>query len=258
MRLVALTAVAMMGTGCFVSTSDPSSGDVNLFWSFLRHAPAANQLGFVVYDESLGAVNAAGVCPESDVDTVRVESVAGPIDIACTGPIGGGLYSQGIVLTNLPAGNNSIRVTGFRNGTAVYRSTTTVNVLRNLTVDKTVSVEGVSAPLDLFADLFSNPTPVAYLDCAEANRPNITFQLRDSFGTLVEDGTVGCQGGLPAPVLVGDADLDNYTVRMQGFIPPSTAVALDSCRVPFDHFAGQTGAGGVVANLFTNPVPSCL
>jgi len=256
MRLAALTAVAMMGTGCFVS-NDRAVGDVNLFWNFLRHAPAANQLGSVLYDETLDAVNVNGICPQSGVDTVRVESDAGLIDIECTGPVGGGLYSQGIVISNLPAGTNSIRVTGYRGGTAVFRSTASVNVLANFTVDRVVSVEGLSADLDVFGYLFDRSTNQDYLTCGEAGSPNIGYSIRDGAGTLVEEGLTGCSNPLPSLTFSGFLDLDNYTVRLQGFTVPGGALVFDSCSVAFDHFATQTGANGWAPTLRANPVPVC-
>ncbi len=265
MRLVALTAAAaLLGTGCFVSTTDPippppgQVGDANVFWSFLRSAPASPG-GFVEYDASLAAVNAQGICPESDVDTVRVTSAAGTRDVACTGPIPGGGYSQGITILDLPEGLNSVTLTGYRGGVAVYRSTTSVNVLANTTVDKVVPVQGISAALDLNADLRDFSTGLFYANCTEAGFPDITYQLFDSFGTLVEDGASACQNPLPVFAFTGFVDFDNYTVRLKGFEPVQGGRQIfDSCNQALDHFQTQTGVFG--DNTFTlnaNKSPFC-
>lgn len=261
MRLVALTAAAaLLGTGCFVSTTDPippppgQVGDANVFWSFLRSAPASPG-GFVEYDASLAAVNAQGICPESDVDTVRVTSAAGTRDVACTGPIPGG-YSQGITIFNLPAGPNAVTLTGYRGGVAVYRSTTSVNVLANATVDKVVPVQGISAALDVYAYLTFGLSNTDYLTCGGAGNPNVDYWIWDSAGTLVEQGSSGCSNPLPTFTFTGFVDLDNYTVRLQG-TPPGGSLTFDSCAVARDHFGTETGAGGWTIDLFSSPLPAC-
>lgn len=264
MRLSALAVVAMLGSGCIVHNTNDGYvpppvgyGDVRVFWEFMRNAPAANVNGFVIYDESLAAVNASGVCPESDVDTVRLESSLGTVDVACTGPVTGGGYSQGYVLRSLPAGSNSIRVTGFRGGQAVYRSTVNVPVPSAGVVDRIVTVQGISAGLELYGYLFNSGFGQDYLTCAEALDPNIDFWLWDSFGTLVESGSTSCSDPLPSITFAGFADLDNYTVRMQGFSVPADVMVFDTCNQAFNHFGAQTGGLGVTADLLTNPVPTC-
>ncbi len=261
MRLVALTAAAaLLGTGCFVSTTDTFPpgpvGDANVFWSFLRSAPASPG-GFVEYDASLASVNAQGICPQSDVDTVRVTSAAGTRDVACTGPIPGGGYSQGITIANLPAGPNAVTLTGYRGSLAAYRASFTVNVVANATVDRVVALDGVSADLEVFAYLSERSTGFDYLTCAEAFSPNISVTLHDSFGTLVADDLVGCVGPLPVITFSGFVDVDSYTVRMQGFAVPGGALVFDSCDQPLNHFTTQVGGQGFAAVLETNPVPAC-
>jgi len=256
MRLFALTVAAMLGTGCIVHNDNNGRGDVDLFWDFLRTAPAQVD-GFVIYDDSLGAVNVGGVCPQSDVDTVRVTSAAGTIDVACTGPVGGGQYSQGLTIHSLPAGANTVTITGFRGGTAVYRSSPIVNVLANQTVTRIVDVVGIPADLDIFGYLAFGDPPDSYLTCGEAGSPDIGFRIWDSFGTLVDQGLTDCIGVLPLLTFAGTAELDNYTLRMQGFRTSDNALVFDSCNVPFDHFGPQVGVGGVTTTLFTRPVPAC-
>ena len=260
MRMHALTAaaVALLATGCGGSSQMPL-GDVDVFWDFVRFAPA-HAGGVRVYDSSLAAANVNGVCPESGVDSVRVTSALGSIDVACTGPVGGGVYSQGLTLRDLDVGPNNITVTGFRGSTAVYRSTVTVQVLANQATQRVVDVAGIQREIDLLGDLLSGVPGTPYANCAAANFPDISFDVHDSFGTLVLSGLVGCGTSLPSTLYAQALDVDNYTVRAKGLVTGTSSVVLDSCSVPFDHFVDQlvSSSNPVTVDLFTNPVPTCL
>ncbi|HET9554146.1 MAG TPA: hypothetical protein VFP50_14350 [Anaeromyxobacteraceae bacterium] len=261
MRLLALTATALLGTGCFVSsTNSTPGGDVNVYWDFIRHTQAGGvpSSGSVTYDASLGAVNTSGICPESDVDTVRVSSAAGTFDIACTGPAGGGAYVQGAVVHGLPIGTRTITLLGYRSSVLVYQTSVSVDVLANSTVTApTAHLEGVQAPLDVFADLAFGTPGTLYASCAAAGSPNITYTLTDSLGTLVASGTAGCSDPLPSLTFRDQLDLDSYTVRLKGLRVSDNALVFDACNKTLQHFGSQTGAGGFAPTLFTLPVPTC-
>lgn len=261
MRTLALTAAlatALTGTGCFISSNPPAPvGDVFLYWAFQRAAPAQPD-GVIVYDANYAAVSPAGVCPESDVDTVRVESGPRWFDIACTG-LSDGSYVQGAVLVDLPAGWNDVTLTGYRGGVASYRSTVQVNVPADSYTSQYVDIAGLAAPLEAFAYLsYQVPAPGgSYLTCAEASSPNLSIFIYDVvFGLLVDSFQAGCSDPLPAFAYSETLDLDDYDVRMQGRTPGGTLV-FDSCTVPLAHFGSQVGASGFTATLFTSPVPTC-
>ena len=256
-RIAFAAAAALLGTGCISSTTTTTVppqdyGSVNLYWSFAKTAPAQSS-GHIDYDTSYtGTAN--GPCAESHVEQVTVDSALGSATVDCVHTNG----VQGLGLDGLPAGLQTLRVRGWRGTYAVYDGTFQVNVPANGVANQYVAVAGVSAPLDVFAYLaWGTPTATNYATCADANSPNIGYQILDVWGAVVDDGTVGCSDPLPAPVFVGDLDLDNYDVRMQGLAVPGGAVVLDSCKVAFDHFGAQTGANGVAPVLYTQPVPTC-
>ena len=265
MRALAMTAAvatALAGTGCGVgSSSSGPTGTVNLYWAFDRSAPAQPG-GFVTYDASYGspaATGTSGTCPESYVDTVRVSSAAGTFDIGCTGPSGGG-WTQGAVVDLLPAGPNTIGLTGYRGSQAVYRSSVDVMVTANGVATVHAAMQGISAPLEAYAYLAFGPSPgTDYLTCADALVPNFTVQIFDVVSRkLIDDYSAGCSDPLPAYVYPGPLDLDDYTVRMKGYDVTSPGLLVfDSCDVALSHFGPQVGAGGFTATLLTAPVPAC-
>jgi hypothetical protein len=269
MRSLALAlCVAVLGTGCIIHDDDDddgyyygSVGDVNVYWEFIRNAPAQTN-GYVVYDASLTGT-ATGACPDSAVEWVRVTSTAGTYDADCqTWNAADGVSVQGITIGNLPEGTQTVRVRGYRGSVVVHDSSVTVDVFASDVVDAVVSVEPVQASAELYADLAWGTTtpPSYYASCADAGYPNVSYALYDGFGTLVAEDLVGCEDPLPTFVYGDQLDLDNYTVRMQGIATSGAStgqVVFDSCGVDFDHFSTQTGTNGVAVNLLTNPVPSC-
>jgi hypothetical protein len=254
-RLALTAALATLCSGCWITTAD-SVGSVNVYWDFRRDAPAQAG-GHVFYDSSFAAVNVNGICPESGVDTVLVESEAGRVDLDCTGPVGGGNYVQGLVVDGLLSGNTSITVTGFRSGTAVYRSTAPVTVLGGSVVSLFVDVAGIQAPLEARGDLAFGDPAALYPDCAAAGAPNLDIELHDSFGTLVDHLVSGCSDPLPSLAYNDLVDLDNYTIRLRGKRVSDGALVFDACNKPFDHFGTDTGANAFTATLLTLPVPTC-
>lgn len=257
MRRLALTlATAVLSSGCIIGDDDddhlppPSGvGSVIVYWDFLRNAPAQPQ-GAVLYDADLVGPG-TGPCAQSAVEVVTIDVGGAPqfvVDCVYQGV-------QGATLDLLPTGPQAARVRGWRGDFVVYDSTVTLDVFQDqVTEQPLVDVEGVRAPIDLFGDLAAGAT--FYASCAEADVPNISFTLWDSFGTLIDDGVAGCSDPLPAPVFAGDLDLDNYTVRMEGTAtqgPNLGDVVFDSCNQVFDHFDAQIGTGGVAVTLQTPP-----
>ncbi len=259
-RLAFVLTAAVLGTGCIVATDD--TGSVNLYWDFIRNAPAQPD-GIIVYDESdVGSPD--GRCDESGVDFVTVDSPAGQVSVPC---VFAGV--EGVGLDGIVEGTRTFRVRGWRtiglSDVVVYDRTFGLAVVGSATTNHFLDVSAVSAPLDLFAFLAFGPPPgTGYPSCAaatpagSASPPNLRFEVRDFFGTLVDQGTAACAGALPAAVFAGDLDLDDYKVRMQGLRVEDAALVFDSCSVDLAHFAAQTGASGLAPTLFTNPVPTCL
>lgn len=265
MRRLALTlATAVLASGCIIGDHDDDHtpypppgglGSVIVYWDFVRNAPAQPQ-GRIVYDFDLEGPG-TGACAESAVELVTVDVAGVPqyvVDCTYQGV-------QGATLDLVPSGAQPARIRGWRGDFAVYESSVTLNVVPDqVTEQPVVDVEAVRAPIDLFAYLASVSPPTDYLTCAEAGNPNLSYRLWDSLGTEIDGATVGCEGPLPAPVFVGDLDLDNYVVRMQGIAtagPDSGKVVFDSCDYAFDHFDAQVGEAGFAPTLLTRPVPTC-
>jgi hypothetical protein len=249
-------AAAFLGTGCFVGDDD-DVGTVNLYWDFVRSAPAQTGAGgIIVYDDDDGEVEETdGPCSESGVDFVTVQSPRGDVEVDC---VYGGV--EGVAIDGIVEGVRPFRFIGWRGAVAVYDRTVSLEVRGNVATDHFVDVNGVSRPLDMFAYLATGtpPNETDYLTCGAAGSPNIDFEIREVvFDEVVERGFVGCSDPLPATVFVGDLDLDNYNVRMRGLRTSDDAVVLDSCDVPLDHFDAQTGVEGFAPTLLTNPVPTC-
>jgi hypothetical protein len=257
----AAAAAALVGTGCISSSSStpppPQVGSVNLYWSFVRTAPA-QALGRIDYDTTYRGT-AIGPCAQSAVDSVTVDSAVGQVEVDCVTAGQGGTFVQGLGIDGLPAGPQTFRFRGWRGSVLVYDSIVTRDVHAGMVMDYYVAMQGVSAPLDLFAYLSYGVAPgTLYASCAAAGSPNIGFEIKDVvFGTVVDSGLVGCSDPLPATVFVGDLELDDFDVRMRGYEVPGGALVFDSCDVPLAHFAGQIGGAGLAPVLRTLPVPVC-
>ncbi|HSD22550.1 MAG TPA: hypothetical protein VLC54_21040 [Anaeromyxobacter sp.] len=260
MRRLALTlATAVLASGCIIGDDDDhfvGAGSAIVYWDFIRNAPAQLPDGAVLYDSTLEGVG-TGPCVQSGVEVVTID-VAGlqqfVVDCVFQGV-------QGATLDGLPAGSVSARIRGWRGQVVVHDTTAALQVFDGQVTDQgIIDVDPVRAPIDLFGDLAFGLAPTPYASCAEAENPNISFELFDGYGTRIDAAVVGCSGPLPAPVFTGDLDLDNYTVRMQGIgtrAPFVGQVVFDSCVVPFDHFGTGVGDAGVFVTLRTQPVPTC-
>lgn len=273
-RLAAVLAAAVLGTGCIITDDDNvplvDYGSVNLYWDFIRNAPALAPPSIIVYDESDTDPSILdGPCDESAVDFVTVDSPVGQIVVTCVYSGGGPVGVEGVGIDGIPEGVRSFRVRGWRTiggfDYAVYDRTFSLQVPGLTTTDHFLDVTGVSEPLDMFAYLASGtpPNEIDYTSCSAAIPtgstvpPNIGFEVRDVFGTLVEEGFVGCSDPLPAPVFTDSLELDDFKVRMTGYRVEDGAVVFDSCWLDLAHFTPQTGVNGFAPTLFTQPVPSC-
>lgn len=262
-RLAAVLAAAVLGTGCLVTSDDVDHGSVNLYWDFVRNAPALAAPSVIVYDDTdVGSPD--GACDQSAVDFVTVDSPVGQVVVDC---VYGGV--EGVGLDGLPEGTRSFRVRGWRtiglSDYAVYDRTFSLQVAGLTVTDHFLDVTGVSEPLDMFGYLAFGTPPgeTDYTSCAaaipagSAVPPNIGFEVRDVYGTLVDDGFVGCSDPLPALVFAGSLELDDFKVRMIGYRAEDDAVVFDSCWYDLAHFTPQLGAGGFAPTLLTQPIPSC-
>jgi hypothetical protein len=188
---------------------------------------------------------------------VDVATPVGTFTFDCVEPSSAGTGVQGTTILDVPEGLRSFTITGWRGNTAVYRHTVSLDVARGLSDVEgyRVDVEPITAPIDLFAYLYSVEADRFYTTCTEAGRPDIFYDVYDSFGTLILSEEAACTATTIAdPVLVyaNDLDLDNYTVRMAGyttFVDP----VFDSCTQAFDHFSAQTGEAGIAITLDTPP-----
>ncbi|HEY6001370.1 MAG TPA: hypothetical protein VIV57_00770 [Anaeromyxobacter sp.] len=261
-RFALVLAAAALGTGCTSSTPAPAQGSVNLYWDFDRTAPAQPG-GFITYDPYPGGT-ISGRCPQSAVDFVTVDTPSVPqVTVTCVY-----LTVQGVGVDGVDSGVQPFRVRGWRHVTGgdavVYDQTFNLNVPAAAAQSYTVHVTGVAALLDVFTYLaFGTPPGTLYPTCASATPassiypPNLDVEIRDAFGTLIDQGSAGCAGNLPAIVFSKLLDLDDYGVRVQGRRVEDNALVFDSCSTDLAHFATQTGGGGFAPTAFTNPVPTC-
>jgi hypothetical protein len=125
-----------------------------------------------------------------------------------------------------------------------------VSVLAGQTVSletAPIDLYGVQANWQLVADIFHTPSNVFYMDCLDADEPDLAYDVYDSFDTLILSDIYACRGSTPLPVTLYSAglDLDNYTVRIAGYLGASTTQTYDSCTVAFDHF----GSGASTIDL---------
>ena len=265
-RVLLLAAAALLGSACIVhndTTPSTGSGSVVVYWDFVRNAKS----GPVAYDAELAGPT-AGACPQSAVEAISIDALDSGVPSATVNcrewnPQDGQAV-QGVIIDGVPEGNRSFRIRGWRTvnnqDVAVYDSAVTVSVVHgNVTSAPTAHLAPVRAALDLFGDLAFGPAATAtpYASCADAGSPNIGYELRDGVGTLVASGLVGCSDPLPATVFSGDADLDDYTVRMKGYRVSDNSVVFDSCAQSFAHFQADIGQHGVAPVLLTLPVPAC-
>lgn len=258
-RAAAILAAALAASGCFITDDTPSQGSVNLYWDFVRNAPA-QPAGYVIYDQDLVGVGDQA-CAESGVETVDVTSPAGTLTFPCT-------YSgvQGVTLDLLPAGNQTFRVRGWRTDGGVERllwdHTVTAQVVGGRTVDVYVDVEPLSADIDVFA-YFTYGANQDYGSCAAAESPVVTYDVFDSWGTkiLTTSAGVACTA-YPLPAIVDRLDLDYYSIRLKGFTGAPSVRTFDSCLSEsqkyweFDHYAAATGVNGQAFDLYTPPACS--
>ncbi len=253
-HLALVLAAAVLGTGCIVTSDNPppAYGSVDLYWDFVRSTPGVGG-GYVVYDSTLVGVD--GRCLQSDVDTVTVDAPGvAQVNVPC---IYGGI--QGVTIDGVFAGVSSFRVRGWRGAIAVYDDTFALDVPASpaAPASYTVDVAAVSAPIDMFAYLSDGTN--YYTTCSSAGYPTIYYDVYDSYATHILSSSASCSGGsaYPLTVLLGDLDLDNYTIRMKGY--QGSTRTFDSClsntakMLSFDHFVSQTGAGGLFVDLFAPP-----
>jgi hypothetical protein len=257
---VLLAAVGTLGTGCVVSGNADQPGDLTIYWTFARYAPAQPG-GWLDYDLSYGNAAPNATCPESLVDTVRIYDPSGSYtDVACAQlSSDGSTWVQGTAYGTVPGGTSTFRLVGYRTvasqEVAVFDSTVDLHV--NGSSSYTVSLEGVPAPFDMYAYLAYGSGPTDYATCADALNPNLAYDVRDDFGNPIWADTVGCSGALPALVLsTNDLDLDHYYVRLQGLQLSDGAPVLDSCWLHLDHFGAQTGSQAYLPTLLTAPMPT--
>ncbi len=229
-RLAAVLAAAVLGTGCYVSSSTHTpgpTGTLDIAWSFIR----------TLNDVSSSQVTYG--CVSAHIDTVVVSASGGSIVLPCADGAGDG----GAV--ELPSGTQNVAVTAYRGGTggvALYSAQfNAVSIGVN-------QVTNLSAPLYAFFDElqinanFQNLAgTVAYPTCASAGVTTYSFHLVDRANTTVySSGDFSCSD--PPGVTFGagnPVDLDQYTIRVVAFGPSFDfdSAVYPSCGSPvFSHY----------------------
>jgi hypothetical protein len=238
-RMALALALATLGTGCIVTDGDPSYGDLNLYWEFVR---TKADFTTVLYDPVDDAPAGTGACLDSGVDAIRITLPDGSfLDWEC-------VYQgvQGVSLLGMPSGTYAIRVTGYRGAHALYESDVTVSVPEGYAGSETAQVLGIPSNLDVYARFLSEDGVVEYATCALAVVEEVSFALVDWAGTVVASGTVPCTDPAGVSYRGTDAlDRDLYVVRMQGFVSETATVPdFDSASTAITCTAQQFGHYG--------------
>jgi hypothetical protein len=257
-RAVLLAAAGLLATGCY--SSPTYVNEIDVYWQFSRNVlgpPAA-----VPYSCAQGGVDYVTVTDQNGVDY-------GPATLNCTLQDTLGNAVQGIAFFNFAVGAPyTFVVTGYRtvNGTpvALFQGQSTITFTGGAN-PVTVTAVGLQDDLDLIPVLYgvsgSTYVPLNSPQCDSANIDVITYNLVDGAGTSVDQAQVNCGLGVDPPVIsfrVANStgvDLDNYTVRMQGFRNGVAAPVMDSCSFAFDHFTNDTASAGFSVPVY-EPAPA--
>lgn len=255
MRTLALTATlatALAGTGCIVTTDQPT-GSVDLYWQFVR-TTWDNQT--LTYDPEASAPAGTGFCPESGVDTVDVRWAGGTLVTLDCRRAG----VQGVALDGVPAGLVRFTLTGYRGSQALYRSSIDVNVLEGTpatAVSTVADVYGIPADLDVWFRFADAGGLIPGATCFSEGVDYFTFSVIDSANTTVASTTMFAGGRVPCSdstvypgVALDQLDLDTYAIRARAFRVGTAAPIYDSCNTSpntsavFDHFGADIGVAG--------------
>jgi hypothetical protein len=257
MRTLAMTAAlvtALTGTGCIVSSTEPT-GSVDLYWQFFR--TTYTQAVVPPYDPWDNTPAGTGACVDSGVDEVRIDLPdGGQVTVGCLRS-----GTQGVALDGIFAGRRTFVVTGLRGGTPLYRSSVQVDVPAGpptMATTAVADVYGLFGSLDLFFDFAdASGALVPGATCANQAIDAFTFDVRDWFGTLVVStsmfpgGEVVCSDAGSGPgVALDGIDFDRYTIRVRAWRNGTLAPIFDSCDTVFNttavwlHAAQDTGING--------------
>lgn len=233
----------VVGSGCIVTSDHHAEGSLDVAWWFIRTkangTPTTNSYS----------------CAQAGVDSVGLSFSSGPsTTVPCTA---GGF--DGAVITAIPAGSQTVTITGYRGSIALYSTQFTVNIPGAGTDVLDANVYGLFDDLDVNA-LFRtwNGAP-GWGTCAAAGVSGLTYSIVDYAGYVIASGSVSCTD--PAGVsFTGNQGLDRdiYTIRMQGFpsAGPETFDSATTAVTPtcdgqaFSHYGTDTGAAGWYVYLY--------
>ncbi len=207
MKRIALLAAAVLGTGCVATVE--SSGDVAIYWDFLRHTTAAP--GYVYYDTSFTPGGPDGACSQAGVDYVQVTDLNGNLLDPMT-PWVHCVYQgvQGARFSNFSPGPYTFVVHAFAGsyptGTEVYTGQGSVDVSGGVVNSVDVTAQGVQGNLVVTATLFDGVT--TYTTCGAAGVQWFDFWIEDHVGTVIDSGSAACASNQTPGVTVGATDLD--------------------------------------------------
>lgn len=239
MRLVALTAVAMLGTGCFVSSSDPGSGDAFVYWNFRN------------FDNVTAGNFTAGNpgCDIAAVTEVDVEVLRGGARVDFfTATCQATNNMPGTAIPNLRPGTYTLVLTAYRGADPVFEGFDSFTIGDGLetTVQTTLDVL-TPQPLSIFfskAGVF-NCTGVA----------SVYYSLSTSGGALVSSNEIACPSNqelyLPAASTVGANYRLDFLQTLDAPLPAGGAT-FERCSVGIRH----TGFPAVI-DLLAAPDPAC-
>lgn len=237
MKRLAVVLAAVLGTGCYVSSSyappPPPAGTLDIAWSFMR-----------TLNDGAGT-QVAHHCSNAGIDTVVVDTAAGSSALPCADAAGDG----GAVA--LPPGTYNVVVTAYRGGSggvALYSAQFPgVSVVENQVTSLTAPLNAFFNQFQINADFQDLAGTIAYPTCASAGVTTYSFHLVDYAGTSVySSGNIPCTD--PPGITFGASnpvDLDAYTIRVVAFGPTYSfdSAVSPGCTSPvFLHYGLDVGA----------------
>jgi hypothetical protein len=241
MRLAALTAVAMMGTGCFVSTNDPvpfnpGSGDALVYWNFNN------------WDNVLAGNFTAGNpgCDTAAVTEVDLEILRGGVRVEfLTHPCQALNGVPGTTVPNLRPGTYQYLATAYRGNDPVFENSGSFIIADGLETPVQTTLDVVTPqPLSIF---FSR---AGVFTCAGVN--SVFYSVLTSGGAPVASANISCPANqevyVPAASTVGAT----YRVDFLQLLDGAGLSTHEKCGVTVRH----TGFP-VTINLPAGIDPAC-
>lgn len=238
-RLALVLAATVLGTGCVVTTEEPT-GEATFSWRFRDFD------GYVAGNWTAGD-NGCGTAGITEVD---LELFDGPTRVffhtyACSE--GGTNLPRGGVV-GLREGVHDYRLTGYRLSSPVFEGVGSVSISAAVPADVAATLD-VLTPIPLTLYYTQNGT----YSCAGTPSVYYAVYTDASRTTLVSSTTIACDPGAYGFSLPGDLDAGyTYYLDFMQLLDGGGISQFEQCGVPLRH-AGFP----LIVDLSPAPAPSC-